>query len=211
MENTKKIIVSLLLLCLINSCAKKEQRKVADQIYKDALGNLYLKVKNKPLLHPSKDISDVDDSIYLMKVYDKVLKKDIPLKDVINVASFKKVNNDGNYFEDKKHTYVYVNTPNPNQFYCIDNEKTSFLGQEKDYMKKNDSLYHKGILVDSIDISKLTLLHLKSSNSQHKTEILTDSTNLFYDGSLLDLERLNYIDLNKETKDSLISLFFNKN
>ena len=211
MENTKKIIVSILLVCFINSCAQEEYLKVADQIYEDASGNLYLKVKNKPLLHPSKDVSKIADSIYLMKVYDESLKKSTALKDIIDVNSFQKINNGGNYFKDDKYAYVYINAPKPIQFYCISSEKATFLGNEKDYMKKNDSLYHKGIIINNLDTSKLTFLYLKSTKPQHSIEMLADSTNLFYDGSLLDLERLNYLDLNKKTKDSLIRSFFNKN
>lgn len=104
MEITKKIVIAILGLFFFTSCAQDGYKKVKDHLYEGGKGSLYVKVKNFPLLHPSKDINKIKDSIYVSEVFDVSTQTSKSLTTIIDRNTFEKVDNTGNYFKDKNYS-----------------------------------------------------------------------------------------------------------
>ena len=195
MEITKKIVIVILGLFFFNSCTQEEYRNVKDYLYEDNKGILYVKVKNFPLLHPSKDLSKIRDSIFISEVFDVSTQTSKSLTTVIDRNTFKKVDNTGNYFSDKNYVFVYMSQPKPNQFYFIKNNN---------YLTVDNFVYYKGIKLADIDINKASLFYILNSDRTNENEFYTDGKFLYLEDVLLEPE---YLDINEKIKDSLKSVF----
>ncbi len=145
MENVKKIILLFILSFTFISCVQENFKKISSQLYKDSSGELYIKAKNKSLLHPSKDISKIKGFIYLNSIYDVINQNNKNLKNIVDIKTFEKVNRSGNYFKDTNQIYVYTNQPKSNQLFNIKNKEVILFGMDKDYLRIRNVTYYKGI------------------------------------------------------------------
>jgi hypothetical protein len=80
-------------------------------LYRDSLGTLYLKTKNRKVQHPSQDGKDWPDSIFHSMVSLREKGVDGRLSDVVDTATFFRVDATGVYFEDSERIYVYSTWP----------------------------------------------------------------------------------------------------
>ncbi|MBQ4819633.1 DKNYY domain-containing protein [Aquimarina sp. MMG016] len=209
METIKKIVLVILGLFFFTSRAQDEYNKVKDYLYGDSNGSIYVKVKNYPLLHPSKDISKVKDSIYIDRVYMATLEEERKIKEVIDTKSFVKVNKGGNYYRDKNHVYIYVTRPHPFPFYCLNSSDINFFGKHNDYMiNDKNEVYYQANRIESIDPSKFELMYLKNEKETFEYELYTDGETIYIENLKLDEERLIHMDLPKKYVDSLKAVFF---
>ncbi|OAB76104.1 DKNYY domain-containing protein [Cochleicola gelatinilyticus] len=179
--------------------------QISSHLYRDSASNIYLKVKNKPSLHPSKT-KNIKDSIFLSDVFEMETNKKLPLKQVIDTASFEAINQNGNYFKDRNKVYIYENTPKPAQFYYVPNTNVSFFGKSNDFMQNEDKLYFQGALMEGVDSENGKLVYLSSKKISY--ELFATDDQLYFDGIALDVERLKYLELPQETKDSLSYIYF---
>jgi len=208
MENTKKIGLFFILLFFLNSCSQDKYAKIGDHLYKDKNKNIYIKVKNVTLLHPSKDIKSTKDSIYLSEVYDIKTRVNKPLKEILDEGTFKKVNEKTNYFKDKRYIYVYKNSPKPHQFYHFVNKNSIFFGRENDYLQVDEAVYYRGIELDKIDVKKASLFYVFNKSKTKKNEFYGDGKVLYIEDVVMDLDHLDFLDLIKKVNDSLKANYF---
>jgi len=212
MENAKKIIILCILSCFFITCAQEEKtnfKKVKYDLYKNLNGDLFLKVKNLTPLNPNSNSTDIQDSIYLDKVYMTSLEEERKIKDVIDTASFLKINRTGNYYKDKNYVYIYVTRPHPVPFYCFNSSNVNFFGQHDDYMvKDNNEVYYQGNRIEGIDPSKFELIYWKNKKGTFEYELYTNGETMYIEDIKLDVERLIHMDLPKKFVDSLKTVFF---
>ena len=81
-------------------------------------------------------------------VYIYSLDKSVPLKDFIDVNTFRKIDNNGNYFEDKY--FIYFTPYNPVGYYfnLIDKKENVTFSKNKDTLYSKYGTFYKGVYIN---------------------------------------------------------------
>jgi hypothetical protein len=223
MENTKMqlfIIVSICFLPIVfttdieasNSIIKNGhitdgKAWVKGTIYKDTCNLLYIKVKNRPILHPSQWGKQIEDSIYLEKIY--FGKSYIELNKLLDPTTFRSINVFGSYWVDTAFIYVYRTFPIvAPQFFALPRGKETFYGTNKDFLLYDTTLYFYGDIVNDVNTTNLSILKLPKKTGKGYIEFLTDGKSVFFSQYKLDKERINdFTDLRDEDKLKIIKQY----
>jgi hypothetical protein len=162
MENSKKVILIIIILSLFLSCKHKITEnllecKDCESIKKDSL--LFIDKKNNVLfirvksvyLNPSllKKIKANNYRSYYKYVYLYPLEKSVSLKELIDIKTFKKIDVNGNYFEDKNFVYFTPYMPVGNYFNLIDKKEYVKFSLNKDTLYSKYGTFYRGVLINT--------------------------------------------------------------
>lgn len=158
MENSKKIIFAILILSFVFSCKQNEnliECKDCVSFKKDSL--LFIDKKDKLIYIRLKSV-DYNPSLseklkvnnyysYYNYVYIYSLTKSLPLNEFIDIKTFKKIDKNGNYFEDKNFIYFSPYMPVGNYFNLIDKIESIKFSSCKDTMYSRYGTFYRGVLL----------------------------------------------------------------
>jgi hypothetical protein len=230
MENTAKAIIALIFVFLSANCksdtpdssdgkstGKQPQsvsptipdtkRYLRENLFIDSL-NIYLKVKNRGLRHPSSMGKKWPDSIYLTDVYNIEEEKYVALKSIVDTQSFKQVNSSGSYHIDSLNIYTYSVRPLPNQFFVHSRKGAKFIGCNKDYLLYKGLLYYQGYKVDGFENSHVEVLNYAAEDRKSCYDFIENTHSLYYAGLPLTMDRLGFIeDLSEKVKKDILTKY----
>ena len=159
MENSK--IILLIVIILLFSCKQKHNRNLKDCVkcieLKDSLlfidknsGDIYVKIKSVDL-HPSltEKLKANNYYSYYNCVYLFSLDKNVHLNEFIDIKTFKKIDKNGNYFEDKNFVYFSPYMPIGDFFNLIDKKENVKFSLNKDTLYSKFGTFYRGVLIDS--------------------------------------------------------------
>ena len=165
---------------------------MANGLFADEQGTLFLKVKTRGLNHPSK-IGAWQDSIFLSQVFDVADSSLHSLARIIDTSTFAKENPDGTYFSDSERIYVYSMKPHPVQFFALARRNATFLGADKEYLVHQGVLYYHGIKVEGLNNGNLSILRFRRTDTTGFHEFITDQKRILSGDYIMDKERLKYV------------------
>jgi hypothetical protein len=225
MENTKaaaQLALTFLLLATSSSFAQDQGRPntptaqylsaeqkvdIGNSLYRNANNKLFLKVKNFPLLHPSEIDKPPDEHLYLDMVYIEKQQKPVPLQQIIDANTFRRVNACGSYFIDSAYVYIYVTNPSPVPFFALPRGGEKFLDSKNDFLLHRGRLYFQGVVIDDADITRLKVLKYLKKDKSAFYEFVTDQKHIYGSASTLDLDRLQSYDLSEKDKREIALRF----
>jgi len=222
MENTTKKVISILFVAFLATAQSKPnvsstieitqppKQCIGNKLYRDSLNTLYLKVTNRSLMHPSMDPKKRADSIFLHQVYNDLDSTVYTLSSIVHPTTFKQLDPAGFYFSDTFHVYIYMPVPRPVQFICFLNKRVNFVDKGKKYLRRGKILYCQGMIVESIDASRLKLLSFFDVNHTKMYEFITDGNSLYNSEYPMDKESLLNYNLSDMDKNQIIRDFFSR-
>lgn len=163
-------------------------------LFRDSSGTLYLKTKNRRVLHPSFDPKTWPDSIFHSTVSLRGNDVNVRLSEVVDTATFSRVDSAGVYFEDSALIYVYSTWPYPRQFFALKKARARYLGADKGYLLVGGVLYSQGQEMEGVDTRNLKILRIQKSSGAGTIEFIIDGKKAFIGPYPLDEERLKQLD-----------------
>lgn len=152
MENSKKLIL-LALSFLIISCEKNLKDCQNCETTKDSLifvnkdqNEIYFRtrsIERHPKLEKKLHANNYYEFYNTVNIYS--LNKNVSLKEIINIESFRKINNF--YFEDNEFIYFVPQNPNDNYFNILDKKQNIKFSKNKDTIYSQYGVFYNGNLL----------------------------------------------------------------
>jgi hypothetical protein len=159
MENSKKLIL-LALSFIIFSCEKNLKDCQNCETTKDSLifvnkdqNEIYFRTKNierHPNLGKKLHANNYYEFYNTVNIYS--LNKDVSLKEIINIESFRKINNF--YFEDNEFIYFVPQNPTGNYFNILDKKQNIKFSKNKDTIYSRYGVFYNAILLNKTSLRK---------------------------------------------------------
>lgn len=159
MENSKKLIL-LALSFIIFSCEKNLKDCQNCETTKDSLifvnkdqNEIYFRTKSierHPKLEKKLHANNYYEFYNTVNIYS--LNKDVSLKEIINIESFRKINNF--YFEDNEFIYFVPQNPTGNYFNILDKKQNIKFSKNKDTIYSRYGVFYNGILLNKTSLRK---------------------------------------------------------
>ncbi len=192
----------------VNKVAASNRKYIGNNLYKNRKNEIFLKVKNRGLLHPSQLSKPIKKYIYLDKVYIDHEKDLVALKKILDIKTFKQVSASGSYFMDRAYIYVYMTTPHPVQFFALPRGGERFLDTDRNFLLHKKTLYYQGNTVQGLDVDNLSIVKYKNKDDGDFLEFVTDGKSIYYSTQAINKEDLKFFHgLSEFDKNKIIKRF----
>lgn len=178
-------------------------------LFRDSLGTIYLKTKNRRVRNPNNESKNWPDSIFHSKVSLREEKADRSLSEVLDTASFSRIDDMGVYFQDSALIYVYSIWPYSDQFFAMKKAGARFFGAEKEYLLVGGKLYSHGQTVEGINVNKVWVVRFRKTDRKGYHEFITDGKVLIHGYYAMDENRLSFFDdMSEQDREIIRKLYF---
>lgn len=193
MENTKKIILAILIIfslflsCKNNSKTEQQEISIKDPtlIVKDSTGKYVIKISNFTGNHLVNKVYDHKKKYDVSKKVDfKTFQKiESTLEYQNNVTDYYKNSTTDIYYIDANYIYVYIDKEfritEKSPLFFIAGSRNGFKALGGNYLRIDDKVYCSGKEIKNIDINNFTTINLQSRYSEWTFAIGTDGKHLY--------------------------------